>query len=79
MSTDRTDVTTLQQSLLGAGTLVGYRAALDQSLMAEQGLLMAISHSIEQLASLLLELKNAPVTTVACPWTGPYAPSPSVP
>lgn len=50
----------------------GYRAALDQSIELQRKVFAKLASVVQQTASLFLELKNAPLTQSACPWTGPF-------
>lgn len=60
-------------------TVAGQRAALDQSIDVYQKIFAKLANFIGQTASLLGELKNAPLTKVACPWTGQFTSSPTTP
>lgn len=60
-------------------TLTGQRAAIDQSIELERKVFAKLANFINQTASLLLELKNAPLTKTACPWTGQFKSSTPAP
>ena len=52
--------------------LAGQRASIDQSIELQRKVFAKLANFIQQTASLLLELKNAPLTKTACPWTGQF-------
>lgn len=55
-----------------AATIAGQRLATVQSIDVYRKVFAKLANFIQQTASLLLELKNAPLTQVACPWTGQF-------
>ncbi len=65
-------VTKNQDDFLSIASVIGQRAALDQTLLLERKLFAAMGDFVRQMASLLGELRRAPITTVACPVTGPF-------
>ncbi|MSR67329.1 hypothetical protein EXS65_00675 [Candidatus Peribacteria bacterium] len=66
------EVTANQNDFLSRALEIGQRAALDQTITVDQKLFAIMATFIRQMANLLLELKRAPVTQTACPWTGPF-------
>lgn len=52
--------------------ITGQRAVTDQSIDVYRKVFAKLANFIQQTANLLTELKNAPLTTVACPWTGQF-------
>ena len=70
--TEASQVALDQDAFLSLAGAIGQRAALDQTVLMEQKLFASVAQFIQQMADLFLELKRAPVTTVACPWTGPF-------
>lgn len=70
--TEASQVAQDQDAFLSLASAIGQRAALDQTVLMEQKLFASVAQFIQQMADLFLELKRAPVTTVACPWTGPF-------
>ncbi len=56
---------------------IGLRASLDQSIELERKMFGKLAHFVQHIANLLLELKRAPLTQSACPWTGAFPSSPS--
>lgn len=67
-----TEVATSQQEFLSLALPIGQRAALDQSLAVDRKLFAVMAGFVRQMSDLLLELKRAPITKTACPWTGPF-------
>ncbi len=65
-------VATDQDAFLELGTVIGQRAALGQAVIIERKLYAGVTQFVLQMASLFKELKRAPLTDVACPWTGPF-------
>jgi hypothetical protein len=65
-------VSTSQKNFLDIAPAIGQRAALEQALPLERKLFAAMADFVRQMADLLTELRRAPLTTVACPWTGPF-------
>jgi hypothetical protein len=51
---------------------MGERAALDQSIQLNRKVFARLAHTIKHIAELILQLKKAPLTQTACPWTGPF-------
>lgn len=51
---------------------VGQRVALDQSAEVQRKTFAKLANFIDQIASLILELRHAPLTQTACPWTGHF-------
>lgn len=56
----------------GIAAAVGQRVALDQSAELQRKTFAKLANFIDQIASLILELRNAPLTQTACPWTGHF-------
>lgn len=52
---------------------IGQRSALDQSLELERKIFGKLAQFIRQIADLFMELKRAPLTQSACPWTGSFS------
>lgn len=50
----------------------GERAALDQTVELNRKIFARLAHTIKHVAELILQLKKAPLTQTACPWTGPF-------
>lgn len=50
---------------------VGLRQAIDQSVQTHRNALQPLATFLTEIASLFRELERAPLTTAACPWTGP--------
>lgn len=56
---------------------VGQRVALNQTIELERKMFAKLAHFIQHIADLFGELKRAPITQSACPWTGMFKiPSP---
>lgn len=55
----------------------GARAALNQSIELQRKVFARLASFVQQTADLFLELRNAPLTQSACPWTGPFKSSSS--
>lgn len=51
---------------------IGQRVALDQAGEVHRKTFAKLANFINQIASLILELRRAPLTKTACPWTGPF-------
>lgn len=51
---------------------IGQRVALDQAAEVHRKTFAKLANFINQIASLILELRKAPLTKTACPWTGPF-------
>lgn len=64
-----------QENFLQLSTIIGYRASLDQSMEITRKVFYGLSGFVQQISDLLIELKRAPLTDLACPWTGPLPPS----
>lgn len=61
-----------QELVNGLAAAVGQRVALDQSAELQRKTFARLANFIDQIASLILELKNAPLTKTPCPWTGHF-------
>lgn len=61
-----------QEIYVGDAAVIGYRAALDQWIPVQRKLVGSIAKSIQETATLLRELRRAPLTKTPCPWTGPF-------
>ncbi len=61
-----------QAMFLSLGAAIGERMAVDQTIVVQQKLFAGVASFIRQIADTLTELERAPLTTVACPWTGPF-------
>jgi hypothetical protein len=66
-----------REEFLGLAAAIGQRAAVDQSLDVHRKIFASLASFIKQVANLFLELKKAPLTDNACPWTGPPQQVPS--
>ncbi len=55
---------------------IGQRASLDQTLELQRKMFARLAHVIQHVADLFLELRKAPLTQSACPWTGPFPSAP---
>lgn len=66
------EVATNQNDFLTLALPIGQRAALDQTIEVNRKVFAVMSQFIRQMADLLGELKRAPITQTACPWTGPF-------
>lgn len=64
-----------QSNLLQALPQAGMRTARAQADMTRRRSLTVLASVVEQMASLILSLERAPITTLACPWTGPFPPN----
>lgn len=58
---------------------IGQRAALDQTIELERKMFAKLTHFVQHIADLFLELKRAPLTQSACPWTGMFRSSTPAP
>jgi hypothetical protein len=56
---------------LSLATIIGQRAAGEQAHQVERKVFASLATLVQQTADLILELKRAPLTQSACPWTGP--------
>ena len=61
-----------QDDFLSVALPLGQRVALDQAIPVNQKLFASMAQFIRQMADLLTDLKRAPLTRTACPWTGPF-------
>ncbi len=61
-----------QENFLSLATAIGQRVSIDQTVVLERKLFAGLAAFMQQMADLLSELKRAPITTTACPWTGPF-------
>jgi hypothetical protein len=59
-----------QADIIRSGPMIGQRVALHQFLPAYQKLGQGLALSVESIADLLSELKDAPPPSLACPWSG---------
>ncbi len=66
------EVAKSQSDFLSIALPLGQRAALDQAIPVNQKLFASMGQFIRQMADLLNDLKRAPLTLTACPWTGPF-------
>ncbi len=67
-----TEISINQADFLSRAIEIGHRASHDQTITVEQKLFAIMAKFIRTMADLLLELKRAPITKTACPWTGPF-------
>ncbi len=51
---------------------IGQRVALDQSIELERKMFAKLAFFVQHIADTFLELKRAPLTQSACPWTGMF-------
>ncbi len=57
---------------LSIAASIGQRTALDQSIELERKMFAKLAFFIQHIADMFLELKRAPLTQSACPWTGMF-------
>ncbi|MFA5799372.1 MAG: hypothetical protein WC840_00245 [Candidatus Peribacteraceae bacterium] len=77
MNIEAQEVAEDQDTVLSAAANIGERAALEQSATVQRKVFGSLASFVQQVADLLLELKNAPLTKTPCPWTGPFKTSSS--
>ncbi len=58
---------------------IGQRASLDQAIELERKMFGKLAHFIQHIADLFMELRSAPLTQSACPWTGMFHSADSAP
>jgi len=66
-----------QQRIASIATSIGLRFSVDQMVLDRPKVMAPIAAFVDHVANLFLELRRAPLTTAACPITGPvpeYAP-----
>jgi hypothetical protein len=69
--TDIATVSELRTNLNAFASVIGERAALDQSLTIQNKIFGVLAQFVQQMADFFNELKKAPLTKAMCPWTGP--------
>lgn len=58
---------------------IGQRASLDQAIELERKMFGKLAHFIQHIADLFMQLRQAPLTQSACPWTGMFRSSTPAP
>ncbi len=60
-----------QQDVLDLAMVFGLRASLQQTVEVHRKVFGALAGVVDQISSLVMSLKKAPLPLSACPWTGP--------
>ncbi len=61
-----------QDTIRAQAALIGQRIALDQAMPIYTKQIRSLASIVQETANLLNELRSAPLTQTACPWTGPF-------